>query len=311
MTQPAVFYLMTGPSHLHNLVVSLVSLRRHFHGPVYVAAWGECPEAPITYRLVKQICADERIRAEPIHINPPDYRGKNAQEIGKIKYLQDGLPALENPVVYLDADTIICKPLTPLIDAVNLSPVHFVATQFADWKMRRGVARGRVERLLGIDGIDQDAVKKSLQPHEFSLNSGVFACRTDSPALPVWGEWTEAAKHIFISGECAQHPLAQKFPIYVLPHGKFNCSPKHKPEWLDDVDVSIWHFHGDSNLRPEKSQRGFELWWPEFQKVLRADVGGIRDWLGEIQNGYLTGAITLHGTGVGAPEGVLYKNSTG
>jgi hypothetical protein len=53
------------------------------------------------------------------------------------------------------------------------------------------------------------------------------------------------------------------------------------------------------------------LWWPEFQKILRADVGGIRDWLGEIQNGYLTGAITLHGTGVGAPEGVLYKNSTG
>ena len=279
MTKRAIMYLLTGPSHLMNAAVSMRSLRRHWTGDVLLYAW------PESYDIAAKICYDPAIQAMPV---PCDaiYRKRNAQEIAKISYIQN--IEFYDEIVYLDADTLIAKPLNGLFDSIAASATQFVSTQFCDWRMN-SIAQTRVKRLRGIPGISQTHVELSLRPDQPSYNSGIFACSPDSPVLPVWGDWTEKAKEVFISGEATLHPIAQKFPIVTLLNGTYNCSPqiKYQSPTLQDSDVAIWHFHGDCNVRPNKSPRGVRMWWPEFEATMEQNVGGIRDWVYDLPNRFL------------------------
>lgn len=281
MTKRAVFYLQTGPCHLANMVVSLRSLRRVWCGDVLVYAW------PESFEIAQKICAVPEISAMVFKCDAT-YRRKNAQECAKIPLIYSD-PVLKDydTLVYLDADTTIQKSISPLFHAAEKSEVGFAGTQFGSWKMPQGVPTTRVSRMLGIDGIDQEMVKRSLLPGMPSYNSGIFATTPDSPVLPVWADWTYKARSIYISGECALHPIAQKFPIRTLENGMWNCSPMFQSRTLADEDVGIWHFHGDCNLRPNKSEKGVGLWWPEYQKVYDENVAGIREWWDKIGNDFL------------------------
>lgn len=275
----AVMYLITGPSHLPNLAVSLKSLRRHWAGDVLVYAW------PESYDIARQIADDPNICAQAVPCDA-EYKRRNAQEIAKIRYINQIKDY--GRIVYIDADTLIQKPLTELFESINTSPVKFVATQFCNWTMPC-IAKVRVARLRGIPGIHQGSIELALQRGQPSYNSGIFSCSPSSPILPVWGDWTDKAKGVFISGESTLHAIAQLYPIRTLFRGVYNCSPQEKYQSPDlpDADVAIWHFHGDCNLRPTKSPRGVRMWWPHFQQALDENVGGMADWLEKIPNEFL------------------------
>lgn len=280
-------YLITGPSHLANVVVSIRSLRRFWSGDVLLFAW------PESYDIAVKIAHDPGIRAIVLPCQQ-EYRRKNAQEIHKLRLIQELLGY--DMVIYLDADTIIAKPIDPIGEAAEAAPDGLSATQFCGWKMHQNTPKARVSRMLGIDGIDQDMVRKSLHPDMVSYNSGIFAARPDSPALPDWVHWTELAKGIYISGECALHPIAQKYRITTLYNGVYNNSPNHQSRTLPDGDVAIWHFHGDCNTRPDKSPRGVAIWTPEFFDCFDKNVAQMRDWVRSIGNDYLNQILNARET---------------
>lgn len=275
-----VMFLLTGPSHLPNLAVCVRSLRKWWSGDVKIGAW------PESILVARQIAADPRVDAEIIPCDA-DYKGKNAQEIAKIALIQT--VKSHEMVIYLDADLLIQGSIAPLYLAATQSPVAFSATQFCDWTMQKGIPRGRVERLFPYDEIPRGLIEAAVQPEMPSYNSGIFASRPDSEVLPTWGKWTEVSRKIYISGESSLHPIAQKYPIATLWGGKFNCSTIYQSPNLPDDQVAIWHFHGDSNLRPGKSLRGFRMWWPHLMATMDENIGGIRDWWSTIAptNGHL------------------------
>lgn len=276
MLDRSVNYLMSGDAHAAYLVVSLRSLRRHYTGKVTVWAY---PESIDTVRLIAgDFSLDIRARQwDPI------YRGKNGQFFNKLSLLEI-LPDGAN--LYLDADTMINASVDSLFKSIE--QYGFVATQFGTWVSTGRTIAKRVSRLTGRYPIDQEALKRVLETAYPSVNGGVVGCRPQSSALQIWKAWTEQLLDIFIADETVLHAVMGKFNgpdealwehFLVLLGGRFNCSPKYQPAGLPDSEVAIWHFHGDSNTRPDKSKKGFDLWYPEYRDCVEKNVGFINTWL--------------------------------
>lgn len=288
MRRSTIVFLISGSAHLPYLVVSLRSLRRFYGGRVVVYVY------PESEGLVREIAKDTRLDIQVV-LWEPRYRGKNGQFTQKILVMQQ----LDVGVaLYLDADTMpMCDP-EPLLELG--SRVGFCATQFCDWKSNNGKAANRIRGLLGREGIDRESVEYVLNNPLPSVNGGVFACRPSSLVLPTWHEWTMACRDMFIADETVLHAMMGVYanpaqPMHpdaecqmiVAEGGAWNCSPKFQPVDLADKDVAIWHFHGDSCVRPTKSQKGYNLWWPVFESCCDMNIGSIRDWLPQIENRFL------------------------
>lgn len=275
-----VIFLMTGPGHLPNLVVALHTLRRYYDGPVDVFSWEE------SMSVVKQIRRDSRIGIDIIPWTPL-YHGHSDTYVDKTRLIQS-MPTGDE-VLFLDADISIHGKLDPLFDCISTHGC--VTTQFNDWISTGSTISGRLRSLLQFPEIDKTLIDTLLSRAWPSVNTGIFGGAPDSPVFPLWHEWTYAVRQTFIPDEKTMHVLTAKFgptkEIAVAGGGRWNCSPKFQPANLADEDVRIWHFHGDSNLRPSKSQRGFDMWSGLYQQVMSLNLGGIRDWVHGIKNKHL------------------------
>jgi hypothetical protein len=268
----SIVYLMSGVPHLPYLTVSLRTLSDHLGDfDVRVYAW------PESYPIVKRIVRDTEFQAYEIE---PEYRGRNDQFICKIKLMSSidcdyGL--------YLDADTIIRGDVSPFFRLAE--EFGFCMTQFNDWGTSGSIIRNRLERLKGRAPIDQKVVHELLSKKWPSVNGGVFSCSPSSTILNTWHAWTMAVKDIFIADETVLHAIMVgcegSNQTTVVCGGHYNASPKYRPKNLKDEDVVIWHGHGDSFLRPNKSPKGVYLWWPIYQECLKSNYGGIAEWKDE------------------------------
>ena len=274
-----IHYLMSGPAHLPYLVVSLRTLRKHYLGPVVVHAYPESIE------YVRRIAQDERllIKAEEW---VPVYKGKNGQFINKIAMMK----TLEGQSMYLDADTIVNRDLDEFFKySENFG---FVGTQFCNWMSNVGTIKGRIQRLLDRQGIDQDSVLKALNFPYPSINGGVFFCKPDCKVLKTWWDWSNAVKDIFICDETALHAVMTHYwnvdlEFRIIQGGALNCSPKYQPENLKNEEVAIYHGHGDSFLRMNKSKKGVDLWLPWFNHCLNFNFGYMKEWVDKVKDKYL------------------------
>jgi len=277
-----VVYLMSGEGHLPYLVASIHSLRKVWDGPVEVYAW------PESYPLVQEIASHRQLRITAHEREKPNYNRRNRQFMDKIRLMQE---VEADRVLYLDADTVVQGDIEQLFDVLN-NGISFSATQFNDWVAVGRIVNKRISRLEGRDGIDQSHVRRVLNPaNKFpSLNGGIFSACPNSPVLEKWFSLTYKVQDIFIADETVLHLLPSIFSpndMHVHLGGAFNCSPKFQPPYLNDDDVKVWHFHGDSNLRWNKTPKGVWLWEPIFKEVLENNVGKINDWLPQIDYKYL------------------------
>lgn len=280
-----VVYLMSGPAHLPYLVPSLYTLRQHWDGDVCVHAF------PESWDYVQQVAADTQLGITAKLVEQPlrFKRGKNEQFINKIKLLQS---LFADVVVYLDADTTIHGNIDLLFDRGWQS--GFLATQFNRWLSTGSIIRNRLNRLLDCDKICQESLREVLTNAHPSLNGGVVACRPCSPVLPLWLDWSLSSQHVFICDEAVLHVLQAYVPkdqFGVVEGGRYNCSHKYQHEI---EDVVIYHYHGDSNVRPDKSPKAYAMWWPLYQKCLELNVGNIQHWHHKIENGWITKLETNH-----------------
>lgn len=269
-----VVYLISGPAHLPYLVTSLVALRKIWDGPVVVFAW------PESLAFVEQIASDKALGIEVRPRTPDRSVTKNGQFFDKIKVMQTLSGGIN---LYLDADTIPVKAIS--IDRLFElgGEFGFCGTQFCGYVSNGKTVGGRIRRLLGREGIDQIYVEAALASGYPSVNGGVFSCRPESPALPLWQEWTSKVLDIFIADETVLHVVMVKMlsetkQFTVALGGSFNCSPCRKQRALRGSKVGIWHGHGDSFSRPNKSVRGVGLWWPRYKECLLRNTGRIAEW---------------------------------
>lgn len=277
MRRRQITYLMSGPGHLHYLVPSLFTLRQHHQEHVVVYAY------PESIDIVNFIAHDKRLFPLEVQLYVPPFRyRKNDQFIQKLKVMQ----AVDcETTIYLDADTTIHNRLDSLWECAE--GYGFAATQFCHWLSNGRVIRARLERLRGIDGVDQVVLERVLANPYPSLNGGVFACQPTSLTLETWLEWSELAKHIFIADECVLHLLQAYMDsdqFYVLDGGLWNCSHKHMPE---REHVKVYHYHGNSNVRPDKSPEAHSYWWALYQHCIAENIGHLAEWRQDVPNEWL------------------------
>lgn len=286
-----VIYLMSGKAHLPYLIVSLRTLRKHWQGQVQVHAW------PESIDLVRKIAEDDRLNITA-ELSVPAYRarrderrqGKNDQFIHKIRLLQSITDA--DLVLYLDADTSVHGDLMPLFRAARFH--EFVAARFSSWTTAGKTVRARIERLREFPKIDHNCIEEVLRLPWPSVNGGVICCSPRSHVLKTWEQWTWEARHVFIADEAVLHILQPLFvpsgQMAVWPDGRFNCScnPKWLPEKMSEHEVVVWHYHGDSNVRPDKhGGHAYRRWWPMWQECLAENLGNCREWAPCKANGWL------------------------
>lgn len=279
----SVVYLVSGIAHIPYLAVSVYTLRKFWKGDISIYAW------PESYDLSKLIAEDHIINAS-VYEREPKLRRKdgvkgNAQFLDKI----DLMRSLDcETACYIDADTIINNSIDPLFDMIEGH--EFVATQFNEWRVDSKMIRGRVSKLLGVEGINQESINWVLDNQPPSVNGGVFVCRPESEILNKWYDWTILIKKQFIADECCLHGLIGEYrstgKFVIAEGGQYNCAPKFSG-FIDDKDVVVWHFHGDSNVRPNKSKKGFDLWWPPYRYCLEQNIGGMQEWISQINNKHL------------------------
>jgi hypothetical protein len=266
---------------------------------VHVYAW------PESYEIAEKIALDSRIDAFCSDIKPEQRcRLIGGQPFDRIRIMQER--ATKDVGVYLDCDTIVSGSIQQLFQAAEA--FGFVFTQFCDWVTTGRTISNRISRLLGIEGIPQDAVRRCLSTTLPSINTGIFACVPTSPILEEWYGYIEPAKHLFIGDEITAHVMvAMGLPeqiktvtdtvtdyIYsdvgtalaVAAGGRWNCSPKYKPANLPEELVKVWHGHGDCFTREAKSPKGVAMWWPLFEEVHRQNIGGIHEWIDTVQHKY-------------------------
>jgi len=272
-----VVYLMSGPSFLPQLVVSLATLRQHWQGMVTVYAWKDSID------LVRRIGEDDRLGIQVKERTPFLKAGrKKWQFIDKINLMS----TLETDVaLYLDADTTVHNPIDEIFSVAF--DYSFVSTQFSGWTTKMARIQKRVRKLRGKEGIDQELLEEILNGNFPSPNGGVFACIPTSQILDIWFHWTEKVMDIFIPDETVLHLLQQAYfrCVKVMEEqGKWNCSPKFLPKKLKTEDVVIYHHHGQSSIRPEKSKQSVGMWWPLYEQCLEENVGGMQEWRNQIGN---------------------------
>ena len=199
--------------------------------------------------------------------------------------------------MYLDADTLPVKPLDGLFDTARDG--YFVPTQFNDWVTNGGMILKRITRLEGRlpdapalgTFVHDDTLKNAQSLPISSPNGGVFAFSSHDNSRLVLDEWeslTAGNLDLFIADETVLQVVHAAHAGYrsVCMPGLWNSSPKF---YKDKDKVRIWHFHGDSNVRPSKSQFGFDLWWPEWEKVKAGNIGGANEWYPDCGNKFIKG----------------------
>lgn len=269
-------YLMSGPAHLPYLVCSLWTLRNHYDGAVEVYGYPSCMP------YIEQIAEDKHLGIEA-KLWEPEYAEKNSQFVTKILISQIRGPSCR---MYLDADTTIHGPLDDVFECAEESGMCI--TQFNDWVSTGRVIRRRVERLREYPEIDQEAVERVLSTSYPSPNGGIFACKPESPVLPLWHRWSMIAVKVFICDEAVLHLMPAIFnedELQVLRGGKFNCSHKHGGTKVEDPYV--YHYHGNSAVRPQKSPEAVEYWMGIWRQCIDLNVGNVQNWRHKIHNKHM------------------------
>lgn len=285
-----VCYLISGRSHLPYLATSLLTLRRWWSDRVVIYAW------PESYETAQRIGSDLEINAGVVRIEPERRcRLIGGQPFDRIRIMQDD--SNKTAGVYLDCDTLVANFNDDLF--ILCEDRGFTFTQFCDWVTTGHRISKRIARLVGIEGIDQDAVQYALSCPLPSVNTGIFACRPHSPILDRWHAAVTAAVGLFIGDEISAHAIMAADMLEMMPHlnmhpllnvwygGAWNCSPNFQPKHLPDDKVFIWHGHGDCFTRPSKSPKGVELWWPVYEECLKKNIGGIWDWKDAVGHKFL------------------------
>lgn len=267
MTNTGVLYSIHGRSYWPRLVVSLMTLRRHYQGAVCIMALDDAG-----YDIAKRLADDPATR--PIDVMRPHIfiNCRNGGYAAKPK-----LPQLSpyTSGVFLDADTVVAgKFFASLLPKGN---EQVVLTQFSNWHTLGKRIDGRVTKWQHVAAEEVHECKLQSWP---AVNTGVYGFVRDSEFFQTaWPTMTLKNSGTFICDEIAAQLLVPRFvregKMSILPDW-YNCSPVHG---ANKEKAVIWHYHGDKHMRPGLPM---DTWWPEYLAARQNNIAGICDWAVDI-----------------------------
>ena len=266
-----VIYFNKGRKCIVRLIVSLMTIRRHYDGPITVFLEGEHPEG-LPEALQREFEVDL-------------IWDKNPDTCTYVRAVEVCMKSPYDLTVWMDSDTVILGKFDELFE--EAPKYDLVIAHFAGWKSDGPAIK---KRILRYKNIVPQYMDKAIA-YGSAINCGVYAFRKDSPFLK---EWLEVAKQgektgMFIPDEVACQVLLHRYNCKIMPL-KFNVSVLHDPP-PGTADMRVMHFHGKKHC---KEYPNCVIWLAEFEKALQTNLCNIKAFMGpEYGERRLTGF--LHG----------------
>ena len=260
MTEGVLYYLL-GTRHWNVAVTSLLSLREVYDGPVSVLLVDD-----LALEMFDRIKKDGRL--DPI--DGIDFRSKQQVYGRHTGYMNKPKIVFASPydsTVYLDADTIVAKPIDSLFGKQYGGRPWL--TMFAGWQTNGGRMK---RRLLRWKEVMPDEVEYQTTHPLPAINTGVVSFTKGERAELFGADWmaTTESNPGFIADEMAAQLLIRDHGV-ILVDDRWNCSPIYG-KFKDDVVV--WHLHGRKHLR----EVALPIWWPWYQRAVEMNLAGIAEW---------------------------------
>ena len=284
-----VLYLNVGGKHLRNLVVSLLTLRDHYQGPVAILSGDGLAE-----RYLKGSILDG-VEFVPFK-----------REGGNIFYAKTAMHTLSpfERSIFLDADTTIHGDISPLLPETE-ELINW--TQFHEWTTQTGRIQERIKKWRHV--LPSQVAWQLATEGVPAINTGVLGfSRSSARMMDEWREKT--AQNIgFICDEVCAQLLAFSYPHNVLD-ARFNCSPRFcwKSHSLSTLvtgegmtDVRVVHNHGNKGLKPRDRDLQ-RIWLFNYFRAWEQNVGDIQSWD--------KGDSKIRGLGGRHPRKYVYKGKT-
>jgi cephalosporin hydroxylase len=256
--QRGVIYYNCGTSCTVRLLVSLVSLRKHYAGPVTILSEGEA-----SHLLCERIGA--ALDARVIKWESGVKQGKNTPFLAKTR-LHLGTPY--ETTVALDSDTLVMGPIDELFEVAEQD--MFCVAQLGNWRTTGRIIQGRLRKWAGILPEDLDAAIQ-FGP---AINTGVTAFRKDASIFEEWYPAAEQGREHFIPDEVSCQMLMHRHQHRILD-GRWNRSCRH-----DDPDLSetrVIHYHGRKHCRKGLPFHA-DKWVAAYEEITRQNLADINSW---------------------------------
>jgi hypothetical protein len=252
-----VIYYNKGGKCIVRMIISMMSLRKHYNGPVTVFLEGE-GLSELAEAMRKQFNVDVIYDANP---DTTTY----------VRAVEVCMKAPYDVNIWMDADTLIIGEFSELFEKGRQNDLAIV--HFAGWDSFGRQISKRIKRYKGL--VPDEYIDKALA-YGPAINCGVYSFPKNSKFLP---EWLEVAKKgektgMFIPDEVACQVLLPKYKVAILPL-KYNVSVRHDP---DTKDKRIIHYHGRKHC---KQFPLCEMWIKEYINALTANTCNIRYWVKE------------------------------
>jgi hypothetical protein len=257
-----VTYMLTGNKHAAVLVVSLMSLRDYYRGPVCVICGNGDAQ-----QVVKRIADDERLTCGALEVvcwQAPVGGGKGLQHANKCNLIH--LSPFER-TVFLDADTLVVGPVNRLLPREGTEEVRL--TRFASWVTTGHRLQQRIARWKDL--LPAEAAMMSATPYP-AINTGTFGFSKLSTAYFARLKELCEQQPIFMCDEIVAQLIFPHFPHVIMPD-EYNYSCLYSETPISDA--KIIHFHGHKHCR---CKLGEALWMPQYERACAGNLAGIHDW---------------------------------
>jgi len=256
-------YFFCGVRYAERIIVSLYSLRQHWHGAVTVIVTDDDCQ-----RVIEEAAEDLELECKRVKFT------KAKRHSAYLNKTQIPTWTPYDDTVFIDGDTIVAGTFDELFGQ------PLTITSFSDWHSQGRRMSGRISGWKGKSKAIDVLVAQQLGQSWPAINTGVFAFQRNARGLAQWNAICKAGAGLHMTDELAMQLLFPELgdDCRVLDD-RYNCSPIYG---VHKDDVRIWHCHGKKHLRRDA---GREVWMPAFEAAREANAGGLADWAGKYDRG--------------------------
>lgn len=253
-----VIYYNVGHKCLVRLSVSILTLRKHYTGPVTILSGNE------GFEECKKIA--DYFNVDILLADFDSDREKNWVLLNKCR-LHEKTPY--EKTIFIDSDTVVLKDFSDVFD--RLDRTDFVVTQFANWETAGRHYRKRLKRW-------KDKVSpltyKGIFTEKRAVNIGFYGWAKGAEIFSDWYTLAKTGREGFIPDEMACQILLPGYQIeqdYDIIDSRYNTSCKFEKV---TEDIKILHFHGRKHCRIEDGKYLYnsDFWYKYFDEIKDKDI---------------------------------------